>query len=94
MTKADIVSEVSKNTGISKVEVSRVIEEFMTTVKDSMGAGENVYLRGFGCFLVKTRTERIGQDLNQMKPVVIPEHKLPVFRPYDEFKNVVKNNGY
>lgn len=58
MTKADIVNEISKTTGIEKVNVLETIEKFMEIVKDSLAHGENVYLRGFGSFIVKTRSEK------------------------------------
>ncbi len=53
MTKADIVNEISKNTGIEKAVVLETVEKFMESVKGSLAKGENVYLRGFGSFIVK-----------------------------------------
>ncbi len=58
MTKADIVNEISKSTGIDKANVLETIEKFMETVKESLSHGENVYLRGFGSFITKVRSEK------------------------------------
>ena len=80
MTKADIVNEVSKNTGIEKVTVQKAVEAFMETVKDSLTEGKNVYLRGFGSFIVKKRAE-----------IIIPEHYIPSFKPAKTFVAQVKD---
>ena len=68
MTKADIVNEIAKNTGIEKVTVQKTVEALMETVKDSMD-GNNVYLSGFGSFIVKKRARK-------KHPVI-----FPVIRP-------------
>ena len=57
MTKADIVNEISKSTGIDRANVLDTIEKFMEVVKDSLAHGENVYLRGFGSFIIKVRQD-------------------------------------
>ena len=90
MTKAEIVREVSKSTGIEATTVMAVVEGFMETVKDSMAKGENIYLRGFGTFEVKTRKEKTGRNITKNTTVIIPEHKVPAFKPCPEFKNQVK----
>ena len=90
MTKAEIVKEVSKSTGIEATTVSAVVEGFMEAVKGSMAKGENVYLRGFGTFEVKTRKAKTGRNITRNTTVIIPEHKVPTFKPCAEFKNQVK----
>ena len=90
MTKIEIVKEVSKNTGIEATTVSVVVEGFITAVKDSMAKGENVYLRGFGTFEVKTRRAKTGRNITKNTTVVIPEHKVPTFKPCPDFKSQVK----
>ena len=57
MTKADIVKEIAMSTGLDKAAVLTTIEKFMEVMKDSMANGNNVYLRGFGSFIINTRTE-------------------------------------
>lgn len=90
MTKIEIVKEVSKNTGIEATTVSVVVEGFMTAVKDSMAKGENVYLRGFGTFEVKTRKAKTGRNITKNTTVIIPEHKVPTLKPCAKFKSLVK----
>ena len=90
MTKAEIVKEVSKNTGIENATVSAVVEGFMATVKDALAKDENVYLRGFGTFEVKTRAAKTARNITKNTTVIIPEHKVPIFKPCPEFKNLVK----
>ena len=90
MTKAEIVKEVSKSTGIEAATVGAVVEGFMATVKDSLSKENNVYLRGFGTFEVKTRAAKTARNITKNTTLVIPEHKVPTFKPGPEFKNMVK----
>ena len=90
MTKFEIVKEVSKSTGIEATMVQAVVEGFMTAVKGSLAMGENVYLRGFGTFEVKTRAAKTARNITKNTTVIIPEHKVPTFKPCPDFKNQVK----
>lgn len=90
MTKADIVNEISRKTGLEKAAVLATIENFMTIVKDTMAQGENVYLRGFGSFVVKTRKEKTARNISKNTTIRIPEHKVPAFKPSRIFLNEVK----
>ena len=90
MTKADIVNEISRSTGIEKAAVLTTIEKFMEIVKDSMAHGENVYLRGFGSFNVKTRKEKTACNISKNTTIIIPEHKVPSFKPAKSFLDDVK----
>ncbi|MBW8334021.1 MAG: HU family DNA-binding protein [Bacteroidota bacterium] len=90
MTKADIVNEVSKNTGIEKVTVQKAVEAFMETVKDSLTEGRNVYLRGFGSFIVKRRAEKTARNISRNTTIIIPEHFIPSFKPAKTFVAQVK----
>lgn len=89
MTKAEIASEIAKTTGIDKAAVVSVIEQFMTVVKDSLAHGENVYLRGFGSFVVKQRAEKTARNISKNTTLVIPAHNIPAFKPANVFKNEV-----
>ncbi len=91
MTKADIVNEVSKNTGIEKVTVQKAVEAFMETVKDSLTDGKNVYLRGFGSFIVKKRAEKTARNISKNTTIIIPEHNIPSFKPAKTFVAQVKD---
>ena len=90
MTKADIVNEISKSTGIEKTVVLETIEKFMETVKDSLGKGENVYLRGFGSFIVKQRAQKTARNISKETTIIIPAHNIPAFKPAKTFVNEVK----
>jgi len=91
MTKADIVNEVSKNTGIEKLTVQKAVEAFMETVKDSLVGGKNVYLRGFGSFVVKKRAEKTAWNISKNTTIIIPAHNIPSFKPAKSFVSKVKN---
>jgi DNA-binding protein HU-beta len=90
MTKADIVNEISRGTGLDKAAVLTTVEKFMDVVKDSMAAGNNVYLRGFGSFVVKTRKEKTARNISRNTAIKIPEHKVPTFKPSRVFLDQVK----
>ena len=90
MTKADIVNEISKSTGIDKAAVLTTIEAFMTTVKDTMSKGENVYLRGFGSFVVKKRAQKTARNISKNTTIIIPAHDIPAFKPAKEFMDKVR----
>ncbi|MDG5799653.1 integration host factor subunit beta [Marinilabiliaceae bacterium ANBcel2] len=92
MTKADIVNEISKNTGIEKVTVQKTVEAFMETVKGNLVKGNNVYLRGFGSFVVKKRAEKTARNISKNTTIIIPEHYIPSFKPSKSFATKVKNN--
>ncbi len=90
MTKADIVSEISRSTGIDRASVLVTVEKFMAIVKDSLANDENVYLRGFGSFIVKTRKEKTARNISKNTSIVIPEHKIPSFKPAKVFMDEVR----
>ena len=90
MTKADIVNEISKSTGIDKSTVLETVEKFMGTVKDSLADGQNVYLRGFGSFIVKTRSQKTARNISKSTTIIIPEHNIPAFKPAKVFMDIVK----
>ena len=81
MTKAEIANEIAKSTGIDKSAVVTVIEQFMTVVKDSLAHGENVDLRGFGSFIIKTRAEKTARNISKNTTIIIPAHNIPAFKP-------------
>ncbi len=90
MTKADIVNEISKSTGIEKAVVLETVEKFMETVKDSLAQGENVYLRGFGSFIVKQRAQKTARNISKKTTIIIPAHNIPAFKPAKTFMKNVK----
>lgn len=90
MTKADIVNEIAKNTGIDKASVLATVEAFMETIKDSLAKNENVYLRGFGSFVIKERAEKTARNISKNTTIIIPAHNIPSFKPAKTFVSVVK----
>ena len=91
MTKAEIVTEIANKTGVEKVAVQAVVESFMETVKDTMVNGENVYLRGFGSFIIKRRAEKTGRNISKNTTIIIPAHNIPAFKPAKTFTEGVKS---
>jgi DNA-binding protein HU-beta len=91
MTKAELVNQISDKTGIEKNITLEVVEAAMKVIKTTMSGGENVYLRGFGSFIVKRRAKKIGRIISKNTTIVIPAHNIPAFRPAKVFANKVKN---
>jgi DNA-binding protein HU-beta len=92
MTKADIVNEIAKNTGIEKVTVQKTVEAMMDTIKHSMVTGNNVYLRGFGSFIVKKRAKKTARNISKNTTIIIPAHNIPAFKPAKSFITKVKSH--
>ena len=90
MRKADIITTISEKTGVPKVDVLVAMEAFFKEVKDTLAEGENLYVRGFGSFIVKTRKAKIGRNIKKNIAVHIPEHYIPAFKPAKEFVAEVK----
>ena len=90
MTKADIVSEIAKSTGVEKVQVQAIVEAFMDSIKTSLTQKNNVYLRGFGSFIVKKRAKKVARNLSKNTTITIPEHNIPAFKPAKSFAAKVK----
>ena len=92
MTKAQIVNDIAEKTGIEKLTVLTSVEAFMRSVKNAMASGENVYLRGFGTFVVKKRAQKTGRNISKNQAIIIPEHFIPAFKPAKTFAEKVKKN--
>jgi DNA-binding protein HU-beta len=91
MTKADIIAEIVNKTGIEKPSVAITVEALMEVIKKNMNNGENVYLRGFGTFLLKKRAEKTGRNITKNTTVKIPAHMIPAFKPAKEFVGAIKS---
>ena len=92
MTKADIVARIAEKTGLEKVDVQITVEAFMEEVKESLEGGENVYLRGFGSFIIKERAKKTGRNISKNTTIIIPAHNIPSFKPAKVFVDGVKTN--
>jgi DNA-binding protein HU-beta len=92
MRKADLVAAISEKTGVPKVDVLVTLETFFKEVKGSLADGENVYIRGFGSFIIKKRAKKIGRHIKKNVAIEIPEHYIPAFKPAKVFVEQVKEN--
>ncbi len=92
MRKADLVNAISEKTGVAKVDVLVSLEELFKEIKTTMQGGENVYIRGFGSFVIKKRAKKVGRNIKKGKSIEIPEHFIPSFKPAKVFMEQVKKN--
>lgn len=90
MTKADIVARIAQQTGVEKAVAMTVVEAFMETVKNSMVAGNEVFLRGFGSFIIKKRAKKVARNISKNTTILIPAHSVPAFKPAKTFLEAVK----
>ena len=90
MTKADIVNEISKDLGVEKRMVQEIVEAFMDNVRNSLIENNNVYLRGFGSFIIKKRATKVARNISKNTTITIPEHNIPAFMPAKSFVSMVK----
>ena len=90
MTKADIVNEIAKSTGVEKVMVQTIVEAFMDNVRNSLIENNPVYLRGCGSFIIKKRATKVARNISKNTTITIPEHNIPAFKPAKSFVSKVK----
>ena len=90
MTKAEIVNEVAKATGIEKVAVQTVVEAAMESIKGSLIKGNPVYLRGFGSFIIKHRAAKTARNIQKNITITIDAHDLPSFKHAKSFVEKMK----
>lgn len=93
MRKAELISEISDRTGIPKVDVLVSLENMFKIIKETLGEGENIYIRGFGSFITKKRAAKIGRNIKKNVAVEIPEHYIPAFKPAKEFLLEIKEKN-
>ncbi|MBP3757497.1 MAG: integration host factor subunit beta [Prevotella sp.] len=90
MTKADIINQITESTGVAKRDVSATVEAFMECIKGSLMEKENVYLRGFGSFIVKHRAEKTARNISKNTTITIAAHDFPSFKPAKSFVEKMK----
>ena len=93
MRKADLVNKIADSTGLPKVDVIVIMEAFFTEVKDALSDGDNVYVRGFGSFIIKRRAKKVGRHIKQNHAIEIPEHYVPAFKAAKTFSDQVRAKG-
>lgn len=90
MIKSEIVSAIAMKAGVEQRVASMCVEAFMETVKKSLAKGEDVYLRGFGSFIVKERAAKAARNMTTGEEIMVSAHKVPAFKPSNEFKNMMR----
>lgn len=90
MRKADLVNAISEKTTVAKVDVIVSIEALFNEIKNALESGENVYVRGFGSFVIKKRAAKKGRNIKKGRTIEIPEHFIPSFKPAKVFTEQVK----
>ncbi|MBQ4395773.1 MAG: integration host factor subunit beta [Paludibacteraceae bacterium] len=91
MTKAELINSIAIKTGYDKKSIALIVEGMISGIKESMNGGENVYLRGFGSFILKTRKAKVARNIREKTSVAVPEHMIPFFKPAEEFKDAVRS---
>ena len=89
MTKIELVREIASKTGLPTKDAMVIIESLMETIKTSMTNGEEVFLRGFGSFIIKHRADKTARDISKNTTVIVPAHDIPAFKPAKEFMEMV-----
>jgi DNA-binding protein HU-beta len=92
VTKAEVISQIADQTGIDKADVQITVEALFSVVKNSMAAGENIYVRGFGSFVNKKRARKIARNISKNTAIVIDEHYVPSFKPSKVFVDKIRNS--
>ncbi|MEX1202640.1 MAG: HU family DNA-binding protein [Ferruginibacter sp.] len=92
MRKADLINKISDKTGIPKVDVLVTLETMFKEIKSTLSNGENLYIRGFGSFIIKKRAAKIGRNIKKNVAVSIPAHFIPAFKPAKEFMQEIKSS--
>jgi DNA-binding protein HU-beta len=90
MTKAELITKIANKTGIQKDEIEKVLEVFFVTVKNSVAQAENIYVRGFGSFIVKQRAQKTARNIALNSTIIVPAHNIPFFKPSKDFIHQVK----
>lgn len=91
MNKNDVVTSVAQTTGFTKKDITAVVEAFTDVVTNSLVAGEDVKISGFGTFTVADRAPRTGRNPQTGEEIAIAASKAPKFKPSTTLKDIVNN---
>ena len=92
MTKADIVDEIAKATGLTKIETKAVVDGVFSTIINAVASGKRIELRGFGVFKHKARKPRIARNPKTGVLVPLDKRYVPVFKPSPDFLKKVNDS--
>jgi DNA-binding protein HU-beta len=85
MNKAELIEQIAKDAGLTKVQANEVLNSFTNAVVSSLKKGENVTLVGFGTFSVSQRSARNGRNPQTGEVIKIKARKLPKFKAGKDF---------
>ncbi len=89
MTKADLIKLIAFETGNDTDQVSVIVESFFSNVKGQLAKNEAIFIRGFGSFQNVKRAKKMGRIIATNKPILIPEHYCPTYKPSPELKALI-----
>lgn len=90
MKKTELVGQIARATGYDRTTITNVLEATMTAIKKDVAEGKDIYLRGFGSFVTRVRAQKIARNITKSTSIVVPEHKIPAFKPSREFMEAVR----
>lgn len=95
MTKADLVEQVAEaiGPGVTKKDCALVVDGFLNAVKKALIDGENIEIRGFGTFKVRSRRARVARNPRTGDTVRVPSRQVPVFKPSKQLRSRVEKVG-
>lgn len=89
MTKTEIVEQMAKDAGISKVVAEASLRACIDSITKSLKKGQEVAIVGFGTFSVARRAARTGRNPQTGEPIKIKATRIPRFRPGKALKDAV-----
>jgi len=89
MTKADLITEVSRNAELSKKDAENTVNVFLDRIVEALKEGEKIELRGFGSFKLRRRNSRIGRNPRTSQAVQVPAKRVPYFKPGKDLKKLI-----
>jgi len=92
MTKAELIAAISAQTGSDTNQTINIVDALIKSIKNSLANNKNIYLRGFGSFIIIKKAKKTARDIRKSKTIIIPEHFAPKFKPVKSFMSEVKEN--
>ena len=92
MNKTELISAMSENANMTKVDAEKALKAFIDTVTEELKNDGKVQLVGFGTFEVTERAARKGRNPKTSEEIMIPASKSPRFKAGKALKDIVKNS--
>ena len=90
MNKTDLINKVSEKTGSTKKDAESQVNAILDVIEETLAAGDDVQLIGFGTFEARERAERTGRNPQTGEEITIPAGKVPAFKAGKALKDAVK----